>query len=250
MKRLALGYSAIACLSERQHSFYRRLGIPVDKLSLVDSYFPPHAVSVDESEHPLKEVLDWIESGSGKVIVASGYAKSYYNHDWVIDALENDPALQSARYLLCCYGPKTELLEELRQRLETSGNGRLVYGLTPAQFDHVLGKCDIYSRPTSVDSFGIALWDAAAKGLVVVASDVCARPPQALLHRTGDKEAFKSLLSEAQRPSSNHDLDIKNGTDRIELQKFLEAESTVSGNRAAHIPKQSSVVADSPKSNS
>lgn len=195
-------FTKIACLSERQMSFYLDLKLPRSRLALIDSYLPPVETQVNLNDPPLRGVMTWIREKPLPLIIASGSGEEYYNHEWVVSAIESDPAFSSVRFLLCCYGKKNQLLQTLEERSRRSARFHYAHGLTPAQFEHVLRMCDVYARPTDVDSFGIALWDAAAFGKTIVASDVCRRPAKALLHRAGDRLGFVACLREAIRTNS------------------------------------------------
>lgn len=225
--RIALQrYARVGCLSEGQRGFFEALNLPADRLEIVDCYLPPVSAGANVENYPLKGAVDWIQASSLPLVIASGYGEKYYNHDWVISAIESDPGLEEARLLLCCYGPRTELLNQLERRASRSTRIHYIYGLSPADFEYVLSMCDIYARPTEVDSFGIALWDAAALGKRIVASDVCQRPGKALLHPAGDRSAFVARLTEALKDvasdcmtDSNDASELKEN--RISLSRFL-----------------------------
>ena len=71
---------------------------------------------------------------------------------------------------------------------------KLCFGLSPLEFNAVLSRSDIYVRPTSIDSFGIAIHDARALGLQVVASDACERPKDVKVHESDNYDQFRKLL--------------------------------------------------------
>tara|TARA_R110000772_G_scaffold40132_13_gene93999 strand:- start:6598 stop:7686 length:1089 start_codon:yes stop_codon:yes gene_type:complete len=198
LARYALrGYSRIFCLSENQRRFYMSHGVKPSRLSLVNSHI---ASAEDDSGRNLSQqaidVLEWIAEAPEKVIVGSGYANPFYNHDWVVDFLAQNDHFKNSRYILCCYGPKTEYLAQLQDKFSALPNAKLCFGLLPHEFDMVLSRCDIYVRPTSVDSFGIAIHDALAMGLNVIASDACERPNGAFVHQVDDAEGFANILAE------------------------------------------------------
>lgn len=196
--RLALRrFDAIFCLSESQVLFYSDQGIETRKLILIDSYVKPsYSITASQLSETAQIALDWAQSSEACVIVCSGYADEIYRHDWLIQASRKSSIIGSARLIVCCYGPKTAYLNFLEKEIALTPNARLFFDLSPAEFDAVLGNADIYSRPTQVDSFGIATYDASAKGLIVVASDVCERPSGAILHGVDDFNSYVDLLEQ------------------------------------------------------
>jgi hypothetical protein len=189
-------YSYVACLSERQAMFYRSHGVDESKLVLVDSYLPAIQNGIAENSPLLEDVLSWLRSGVGKLVISSGYAEDFYHHGWLLDALRDTSDFVDLRYVVCCYGPETPVLDALRVQASGVKRARVIHGLTPAEFNFLLEQADVYVRPTDVDSFGIAAWDAAAKNLAIVASDVCRRPPGSFVHPQGDRQKFlKSVRS-------------------------------------------------------
>ncbi len=192
MKRMG----QILCLSTDQMNFYTEIGVAKSKLSLVNSH-----ISAAASRKPVilsdqaQQALAWMKQSVGPVIIGSGYAQPFYHHDWPLDSIARQAGNDHpARYLLCCYGPQTEHLRALTAAFEKVENARLCFGLRPDEFSQLLAAADIYVRPTSIDSFGIAIHDAMGMGLRVIASDACERPNGAALHKSGDKEAFSALL--------------------------------------------------------
>jgi hypothetical protein len=186
----------ILCLSTDQVNFYTEIGISKTKLALVNSHInAPAARTPIILSDQAQQALAWIKKSAGPVIIGSGYAQPFYHHDWPLDVIARQAGNASpARYLLCCYGPQTEHLEMLKAACEEEDNARLCFGLRPDEFSQLLAAADIYVRPTSIDSFGIAIHDAIGMGLQVIASDACERPYGAALHKSGDKKAFAALL--------------------------------------------------------
>jgi Glycosyl transferases group 1 len=192
MKRM----DQILCLSTDQENFYTEIGISKTKLALVNSHISaPAARTPIILSDQAQQALAWIKQSAGPVIIGSGYAQPFYHHDWPLDVIARQAGKDSnARYLLCCYGPQTEHLEMLKAACEQVDNARLCFGLRPDEFGQLLAAADIYVRPTSIDSFGIAIHDAMGMGLQVIASDACERPNGTALHKSGDKKAFSTIL--------------------------------------------------------
>ena len=209
VKYMLRGYNPIFCLSEKQWQFYISNDIEESRLTLVNSYIGiPDAEPVSEEIDGLtkrdavhfskqaREAIAWVSQSKSKVIIGSGYAKPFYNHEWVLDFLqqESHAAFGDVRYILCCYGPETDHLQQLRERFSALPDARLCFGLSPLEFNAVLARSDIYVRPTSVDSFGIAIHDARALGLQAIASDACERPKDIWVHENRNYNQFSELL--------------------------------------------------------
>lgn len=207
LRRLVSRFDKVACLSDRQMAFYRQLGVDSSKLTLVDIYLPPNPGATGASSPLMKRVIEWIGRSELPLVVASGSAKHFYRHEWVLEALDRHSG-RDFRYLLCCYGEANAYLKELEGRFEATQNALLAFGLDSGEFDQVLELGDVYARPTDIDSFGIAVRDASAKGLQIVASDVCARPC-GYIHRAGDKADFLDKLDRALA-------DVRGGAGRTE----------------------------------
>ena len=204
--RLVLSsYDRIFCLNEKQLNFYKRFSVPQRKLLLVDSYIKPAGVNqVDGFSKKAKDAIHWAKGAEGNVIISSGYAEEIYRHLWLLRACaESSCIADGSRLIFCCYGPETPHLEKLAEAVALNNQAKLYFGLQPAEFDGLLNEADIYVRPTSIDSFGIATYDAYEKDLVIVASDVCERPDGTLLHAVNDFDGFKHQLMHARTIASD-----------------------------------------------
>lgn len=193
--RVLLGrFDSIGCLSKEQLRFYKGVGVEEAKLSMVDIYMRPAERSEEPPSETFRRAAEWIEQDDRPLVIASGPAKDYYRHEWPLEAL--DQLRSGFRYLLCCYGPKTDVLASLQELFARYPDALLVFGLGPSEFERLLDLGDIYARPTDVESFGIAVRDASTKGLAIVASDASERPP-GYIHRAGDKADFLVKLDQA-----------------------------------------------------
>lgn len=185
----------IGCLSRRQHDFFVGVGIRSDRLVMIEPAVKPPPDPTPTAHAPLlASCLQWIKSGDTPLIIGSGYAESYYNHNWGLRALDSPVLAGQARYLLCCYGPDTEHLAELRAQFAGRTDARLVYGLGPDEFSTLLRAGSVYIRPSEVDSFGLATVEARDAGLTVIASDACDRAPGVTTFPAGDFVAFLAKL--------------------------------------------------------
>lgn len=214
-------YQAIGCLSEAQRDFYLSKGVASEKLTVINSYLPVVRRDLEGGAGPLADVLNWLDRGEGRVVLSSGAAREFYHHEWLLDEIVENGSFEGVRYLVCCYGPETSFLKKLQEKAALSERVMVVFGLSPVEFDQVLGMADLYIRPSDVDSFGIAAWDASAKGVIVVASDVCERPPGAAVHSVGDRGGFLSSLKGALRAVKIDKVDKSAVNKRVGVVKFI-----------------------------
>ncbi|MFD2427472.1 glycosyltransferase [Sphingobium scionense] len=189
---------------------------------LVNNYIPAIKQESIISSTKLDQVINWINKGQGSIVISSGYAHEFYHHDWLLDALNDSSDFEDVRYIVCCYGPMTPFLDTLRAKASGLKQALVIHGLNPAEFDYVLELADVYVRASDVDSFGIAAWDAAAKGAAVVASNVCERPPEAIVHPKGNRRAFLASLRAALALHPREQKEIKGVKNRVNIESFLK----------------------------
>jgi len=214
-------YDQIGCLSERQRDFYLSHGVARSKLRLLDPALPAVPRTAGIGGKLYNCALRWILDSGRRLVISSGYAEKFYNHDWLLEALAQSSAFADVSYLICCYGPRTPFLSELERKARGMTNAKVVFGLSPGEFDMLLRRADVYVRPSDVDSFGIAVWDADANEIAVVASDVCRRPARARIHPSGARQTFLRLLREALDGVSNAPAPSTSSTSTTPVVDFL-----------------------------
>ncbi|PVH28246.1 glycosyltransferase [Pararhodobacter oceanensis] len=190
-------FDEVRSLSEAQTAFYRAMQVKPGRIVAGSSYCEP-ADHVDDAD-ALAEVMR-IKDRYSKVFVMSGFPKSLYNLEMGIDAMR---ALYRDDCALCVfiYGPgelRTRLME-----LSTVYSWLRVYdGSSESFFNTVLRHSDVYMRLTSVESFGIAVWDANYWGLKLIATDAADRPTNSIiigvenLNEKALKDSILQMVSE------------------------------------------------------
>ncbi|MBU2999830.1 glycosyltransferase [Roseovarius nubinhibens] len=177
-------------LSQGQKAFYDRVGVPEICQEWSTSYCEP--VDHVDSAAALKE-FSAIESRYPKVTVMSGFPNAIYNFEMAIDAFAE---LKDNQRALCIfiYGPGP--LRSRLKALEKEHDWLFVFDERPEKdFNTFLRHCDLFMRLTTVDSMGIAVWDADYWGRKIVASDVCTRPSGASITQL-NIESVRSVLLE------------------------------------------------------
>lgn len=182
-------FNIIYVLSDSQKDFYIELNVRTSKMIIISSYVEP-SLNVFNINCKVKSEIDMFFTDSIN-IVASGYPTNIYNHSWAYKfALEN----KNIHLALFLYGEHitSEKLDLLG--LKDHERVKIFQQVDQDSFNYVLSKADIYVRPTTKDSFGIAVADAINLGAKVLASDVCERYPGANLFTPNDYESFSINL--------------------------------------------------------
>lgn len=162
-------------LNSTQQQWYSSVG--VQKIVSSSSYLP--------AGEPLRnrdlqaEIIKY-RNEYDRIIICSGYPTDIYNHEVAYELM----ALRSKDLLICClYGPGG-----LRDKLIKLSDGKNIIvkdSLDENGFNFLLKNSDLYLRLNSEDSFGIAVADAVNFGVRVIATNVCARYPGAIIIPVG-----------------------------------------------------------------
>ena len=180
----------VYCLSDKQKVFYESLGVSPDKLIRTSSFVPPLIDVENKNSKIYKSIDNFFENKN--VLTCSGYPADIYNHDWCINFIREQPQFKLALFL---YGTG-DLSKHFKEIEDNYVNIKIFWSTEESAFNYALSKSLIYLRPTSKDSFGIAVADAASFGIKVLASDVCERYPGVNLFTPINYETFKlSLLA-------------------------------------------------------
>ncbi|MGI6407465.1 MAG: glycosyltransferase [Thiopseudomonas sp.] len=179
-------FDCLYSLSDIQRCFYISMGVNENRINLTSSYVPPVKSSNKNITNFKGSPVDEFVFGKELVFVSSGYPSDFYNHDWCIEVLKEYP---EAKLIVFLYGSGNK--NDYYESLIDSDDLKVIWDASQEYFNFILSKCDVYLRPSSKDSFGIAVADAINFGLVALASDVCKRYPGAYLFENNNYEAFK-----------------------------------------------------------
>jgi glycosyltransferase involved in cell wall biosynthesis len=191
-------YDAVGYIGENQRDFFAACGVCADRLEEIVTYLP-YVGEADERPDPhVLKAMSALRGRYRKLVLASGYPAGLYRYDWTLEYLKSQPHDAGVGVVICVYGQDRDgVLPKLRERVAGSANVRLFEELDAATFQAVLNQCDIYVRPTAVDSYGVAVAEAVDAGLQVIASDACKRRAGAHIFGKDDKQAFYRLLDVA-----------------------------------------------------
>ncbi|MFS1918559.1 glycosyltransferase [Vibrio sp. 10N.286.45.E10] len=189
----ALGrFDKILVISQKQYDFMQRMGLS-HKCIFVDSYIPLKN-ELNLSIKNKTRVTRFIENYD-KCLLGSGYGKKIYCFDYLVDFSRDNP---SVGLIIVLYGEfEKDVINFLKESALQLDNLILLDSLEESEFNSLLQHIDIYVRPNSVDSFGIACADAIMFGKLVVASDVCKRFEGVNTFKTNDYDDFVRVLNSA-----------------------------------------------------
>jgi len=164
--------TVIACSEHVREHLVRRVGLPREKVALVyngvdtDLFSPPQGAA-DPVRVAVREEL---AVGPGEKLIGTvGHLNRQKGHDVLIaalaDVVRREPA---ARLVIAGRGPLRRRLEALAARHGVEG--KVVFAGMVGEVARFLKGLDVFAFPSRWEGFGIALTEAMATGLPVVAS--------------------------------------------------------------------------------
>ena len=207
------GVDKIIALSPKQESFYLESGVKSENMVRLTSDIPSK-VSPDNSLLP-ETVSGLNEHGAETILVTSGYPNKYYGYEASLHLLDYLSQHFPCRLIVSLYGKSKdpEYERDLRKKLEANPKVTLVGPLPMPGFLALLKKADLYVRPTTVDSYGLAITDALDLGVECLASDVCVRDPRCQTFPVGEMDAFcksaMGILNEKLRGGGSQGLESR-----------------------------------------
>ena len=202
-------FDRIIVLSMLQHEFYMDVvRVPVEQLVRTTSNIRlPNATLIRQ------QAMSRTPTSGAKpelTFVASGGIARYYRHEDAIRLVKQMRRQCDARLTLCLYGPRNDQ-SYLRQLQELSHDLPFVtlrFDLDLPEFVSILSAADLYLRPNTVDSYGLAVADALSLGVPAIASDVCDRCPGAVLFPAGNYDAFEQAVERVVNDLPRHRMEI------------------------------------------
>jgi glycosyltransferase involved in cell wall biosynthesis len=175
------------------------LGVSPGKIVVLPAFLP------EDGAGSVPEEITAASEGR-RLIVASGYGERHYGFDDAIEAVARlAEGRQDVCLALCLYHKYDgDYVEHLRQRAESVGSVVLVKDMTPQDFNAVLQRASLYLRCTTRDGDAVAVREALAWGVPVIATDCVPRPDGVGTYRHGDwgalHQAAGRALAEAPAP--------------------------------------------------
>lgn len=215
--------------ADLRDSLVSEFGALTAQTEVIHSFIEPSEAKIAPSFGPFDEFVQTVcENSISSTILVSGFGFSYYGYDILIEALEK-VAKTDKRFavVISFYGPEDETYRKsVVSRLQAICPTLPFHDLDPEHFLYLLAHCDVYVRPTLVDSCGVSVYEALMLGTPVIASDVCRRPPGVFLHKTGDSSSLAQQILDVDESKEQHKgrpgaFALGAGADLIELYRSL-----------------------------
>lgn len=186
LKYLLSKFNKVIAISEQQEKFYLQF-INHSKIIRMSSYYPPTKPILNSSKIDTNNLL----FKKSKIALCSGYPKELYHIDWCIEVFSK---IKDSVLIVCTYGDGDQI-SKIIELVKKSKNIIHYHNLDENDFNLLLSKSHYYIRPTSIDSFGIAVADANNFGLKVLASNVCKRYQETYLLNLFTYDSFEKDIN-------------------------------------------------------
>jgi len=184
-------YDRIVAVSASLAGAIAELGIPQERIAVIPAFIP-----AKPDKDMIPEEIRTI-AGTRILIVTSGAISSVYDHDVLIDCIEQLPSEKYAFVFAFYAQPNPECERRIKNRLMKLDNVFAYNGLSPEQFS----VCDIYVRTSTVDGDCVAIREAESLGLTVFASDSVWRPEFCQLFPLENSRALLDLFLRYKPPT-------------------------------------------------
>jgi len=187
------GYSYIISVNDDITKFLKDIGIPKDRIKLINAYIEP---SCDSVELQLPENVDTFINNHFPIISSNAFSIRKYNG---VDLYGIDMIIDACRFLIKEYpeigfivlcSKKDDIL--INQYYEALKDIKDNFMLIAENMNYIpiLQKSHVCVRPTNTDGFSLSIAEALYFKIPVVASDVVSRPKGTILFKTRDLNAF------------------------------------------------------------
>jgi glycosyltransferase involved in cell wall biosynthesis len=196
LRRVLAMADHIIAVNETVAAHLRRHLPPKVAIDVAPAYLPSQDPQ-DDSHPELDRRLHRLRACGAHLLLISGTAQptwGFHRAVRVMERLRPDTAL-----LIASYGPPhPQYKRDVRSSAARLGKRvAWVEDLSPNAFAYVLARCDALLRPTTSDGDSVAVREALALGVPVVASDVTPRPGGAIVFPLEDEAAFAAGIEDA-----------------------------------------------------
>jgi glycosyltransferase involved in cell wall biosynthesis len=191
--------SAVVAVNEQVAEALRDLGAcPRHGIRVIPAYIPAGTRSLAGKPH---------SKTKGLRVLASGYGTRLYGWDVLLPLLDADwiSEWHWVTYTVWDDAYMPQVLASAENK--APGRIRLHKDLPSDEFNRLMASCDAFVRPTRGDGDSLAVREALAGGLRVIASDCAPRPRGCTLFRTGDSEDLVRAFLEASNPVETENSD-------------------------------------------
>jgi glycosyltransferase involved in cell wall biosynthesis len=182
-------------------------GLPAARLSVIPSYLPPDRT--DQDRRSIAPEVDRFLGTHRPILTASAYRLVFFNDqdlyglDLCIDLCQQlivDHPQLGFVFALPEIGDE-EYFASMQERIAAAGIGaHFCFSRSAAEYWPIIERSSLLVRPTNTDSYGVSVKEAIDLGVPAIASDVCHRPPGAILFPSRD---CSSLLATSRAVLAN-----------------------------------------------
>lgn len=186
-------FAGIIVMNADQKRLLVQRGLDEAVISVIPAFLNAQSgVSNRISSVPMKA----LQKTAATVVVSSGYGIALYGYEYSVQAVARLRAAGVDCCLwICIYNTIDEAyIESLVQQASDPDALKVFRNLNADQFSRVLEQGDIYVRGTDRDGDCVAVREAAALGLNVIATDVVPRPDYCALFPFGDVDGLEAGL--------------------------------------------------------
>jgi len=189
LKYILSKFNKVIAINEKQERFYQKFISP-NNIIKMSSYYPPKSISKNTLEQ-FNQKYKNIFLENKQIALCSGYPRAIYNLTWCIKYFfkNTDKIL-----IVCSYGEGEEF-DNISKLIAQQNNIFHFHDLHENEFNYLLYKSNFYIRPTTTDSFGIAVADAINFETVTLATDVCRRYQGSYLFSISSYKNFEKTLN-------------------------------------------------------
>lgn len=196
--------------------------VPVQQVSVIPAYLASNSLSDFAAPEDLVVLRD---KGEGWLLM-SGYGQSHYGYHELIEAMEGVPERLTHRLVVCVYNDKDEPYLARLQDMAEKRRVKLTIlrDRTPEEFAWLLKQSVLYVRSTDRDGDAVAIREALAHGVPVVASNCVTRPDRARVYAVGQIHSLRVELRAALAsgaPSDSDFVSTDNGAEILSLYERL-----------------------------
>jgi len=197
------------CVNGNAYHQMLKLGTKKECISIIPAYIPnTNNTEINRNDYKIIQTIKEFKSDA-KLIGVYGVRFAYdtngqeiYGFHFSIDVFKKLLEIQPNIKLVILVPNALPLADKERVLLKINNEGLSAHVLTI--FDNPImnmnlfwNQLDIYFRPTTDDGDSLAIREASASGITVVASDVCQRPNNIKVYKSLDIESALKSLTEA-----------------------------------------------------
>lgn len=200
-RRVIRGMDRIIAVSSEQADLLRELSWGKAEVNVIPAFLP---ATIGYPGELVASKIRSLKRGYSRLICTSGYGVSLYGFEQIIKAVSSPRLANQFALVVCTYNTHDPAYMDYLAR-ESGGSGSIIMlrDLGPEEFSYVLNESDIYVRSTDRDGDAVAIREAHAFGLAVIASDATARPEFCHVYPLGDVSALTETIEKvAQRSDS------------------------------------------------